>query len=57
MKKLVAPGMKDAEKAIRGLLEVAEIAMPESYFQTDSRVRRAKRWLNNNTASGYQETE
>jgi hypothetical protein len=32
-------------KALRGLLRIAKLAMPESYFNTDSRVRRAQRLL------------
>ena len=32
-------------EALRGLLRVARIAMPVTYFQTDSRVRRAQRLL------------
>lgn len=28
--------------AVEGLLDVAELAMPDSYFDSDSRVRKAK---------------
>lgn len=33
-------------KALRGLLDIAETAMPDTYYATDSRVRRAKRLMN-----------
>jgi hypothetical protein len=32
----------DAVEAIPGLMEIAEIAMPDSYFQSDSRVAAAR---------------
>ncbi len=31
--------------AVKGLLKVAKIAMPDTYWATDSRIRRAKRAL------------
>ena len=31
-----------AKDAIRGLLEIAEMALPDSYFEIDSRVQAAK---------------
>jgi hypothetical protein len=30
---------------IKGLLAIAKIAMPDSYYDSDSRVRRAKKFL------------
>lgn len=30
---------------IKGLMEIAEQAMPDSYFATDRRVNRARKWL------------
>ena len=32
-------------KALEGLLHIAEMAMPDSYFQSDTRVKRAKKIL------------
>ena len=44
--------IKALEEALEGLMDVAEQAMPDSYFQTDSRVVKARtvlskrpRWL------------
>ncbi len=34
-----------AAEALDGLLEIAELAMPDSYFQSDSRVRAANKTL------------
>ena len=36
---------KEVEKVIAGLLEIAEMAMPDTYFATDSRVKAAKALL------------
>lgn len=38
----------DAKSVIRGLMEIAELAMPSTYFQTDSRVVAARQWLEKN---------
>jgi hypothetical protein len=38
-------GLSAEEKIIRGLLAIAKQAMPDSYFASDRRVRRAKSWL------------
>lgn len=38
-------GLSAEEKIIRGLLAIAKQAMPDSYFASDRRVRRAKAWL------------
>ena len=38
------------QQAIRGLMEIAEIAMPDSYFQTDSRVVAARKALGEDDA-------
>ncbi len=34
-----------ALRIIRGLLRIAEAAMPDTYFQTDSRVKAAQKYL------------
>ena len=34
-----------AKDVIEGLMEIAEMAMPDSYFAEDSRVNAARRWL------------
>jgi hypothetical protein len=31
-----------AEAAVRGLMEIAELALPDSFFQSDSRVKAAR---------------
>ena len=36
---------KDPIKAIQGLLKIAEMAMPDTYYATDSRVKYAKGYL------------
>jgi len=36
---------RKTRKVIEGLLEIAELAMPDTYYATDRRVRRAKRHL------------
>ena len=36
---LAAP---DLLKALKGLMEIAKVAMPDTYFQTDSRVKAAR---------------
>ena len=33
------------QKVVRGLLKIARLAMPDTYFETDSRVRRAQRLM------------
>jgi hypothetical protein len=35
----------EAEEAMRGLMEIAETAMPDSYFQGDSRTTAARAFL------------
>jgi hypothetical protein len=40
-----AEKVRQARKVIKGLLKIAELAMPDSYFETDRRVRAAKKWL------------
>lgn len=45
MKINYAAEMKEAEKIARGLIAIAKLAMPDSYFASDSRVRRARRFL------------
>jgi hypothetical protein len=35
----------DAVKAVKGLLKIAKLAMPDSYFESDSRVRYALKYL------------
>lgn len=42
MKKATKPSV---EKAIKGLLKIAELAMPDTYYATDSRVKYAKKVL------------
>ena len=37
--------VKKARKVIKGLLEIAEIAMPDTYLLSDSRIKKAKKWL------------
>lgn len=36
---------QEAEEVIASLLRVAKLAMPDTYFETDSRVRKAQEWL------------
>lgn len=36
---------EEVKKALEGLLHIAEMAMPTSYFESDSRVRRAQKIL------------
>lgn len=36
---------EEVKKALEGLLHIAEMAMPESYFQSDTRVKRAQKIL------------
>lgn len=38
---------KAALKTARDLLEIAEMVMPDSYFATDSRVKRAQKLVQN----------
>lgn len=35
----------EIQKALEGMLHIAEMAMPDSYFQSDSRVKRAQKLL------------
>ena len=35
----------EAAEVIFRLLDIAEIAMPDTFYQTDSRVKAAKLWL------------
>ena len=44
VKKVIAKKL-DAVKAIKGLLTIAKLAMPDTYFQTDARVNYAKEFL------------
>ncbi len=37
--------MERLAAALEGMLEIAEIAMPDTYFATDSRVLAAQRWI------------
>lgn len=37
--------LMEARAVVKGLMEVAEIAMPDTYFQTDSRTTRAREFL------------
>jgi hypothetical protein len=37
--------ISQANKVILGLLEVARLAMPDTYWQTDSRVNAARKYL------------
>lgn len=34
-----------ARDVIQGLMEIAEIAMPDTFFQSDSRTTAAREWL------------
>lgn len=36
---------EEIKKALEGLLHIVEMAMPDSYFESDTRVRRAKKLL------------
>lgn len=40
-----ADEQKEVRRALRGLLKIAEMAMPDTFFATDSRVRAAKKLL------------
>jgi hypothetical protein len=40
--------IKKAKKVIKGLLEVASIAMPDSFFMSDKRTQKALDWLERN---------
>lgn len=34
-----------ADKVIIGLLEIARLAMPDTYYQTDSRINAARKYM------------
>lgn len=40
-----SPCQEDAVPVVMGLMEVARIAMPDTYYATDSRVQAARRFL------------
>lgn len=44
MTKTIEPA--EVLKVIKGLLAIAEIAMPDSYFETDRRIKAAKKLVN-----------
>jgi hypothetical protein len=37
--------LKQADQVIIGLLKIARLAMPDTYWQTDSRVEAARKYL------------
>lgn len=40
-----AADVLDAGAVVEGLMEIAETAMPDTYFATDSRVEAARKWF------------
>jgi hypothetical protein len=47
---LVMQQNDQATRIIQGMMEIAELAMPDSYFQSDSRVNAARAWLGHDDA-------
>jgi hypothetical protein len=47
---------KELYKACNGLLKIAELAMPDTYFQSDSRVNRARKAIKRYKRENYRPT-
>lgn len=47
----MASRLTEADKVIVGLLKIARLAMPETFWQTDSRVNAARKYMGKNFPS------